>query len=275
MINYLKDSPLGKAASYQDQYEANLLFVIPRLEKRQELGITGAWPFYGEDLWTAYEISWLSPSGKPEVAIAEWAIPASSPCLVESKSIKLYLNSFNQTVFNDRQNVTATIRKDLSEAAQQSVHVELFSLEEYFAKRPLTKFDGICLDQQSLAIQTYENSMNLLKVESKEQVHEVLYSDLLKSNCLVTGQPDWGSVRIEYTGAKIDRQALLQYLVSFRLHNEFHEQCVERIFTDIWRACAPESLTVYARYTRRGGLDINPIRSSVPVTAPKIRLARQ
>ncbi|MCD6046868.1 MAG: cyclohydrolase [Gammaproteobacteria bacterium] len=275
MTDHLKDSPLGKISSYQDQYEAGLLFAIPRLEKRQELGITGAWPFYGEDLWTAYEVSWLSPSGKPEVAIAEWTIPADSPYLIESKSIKLYLNSFNQTVFNDCPSVAATISKDLSEAAGRVVSVQLFSLDEYFEKRPLTKFDGVCLDQQNVAIQTYENSINLLRTESEEQVHEVLYSDLLKSNCLVTGQPDWGSVQIAYTGAKIDRQALLQYLVSFRLHNEFHEQCVERIFTDIWRACAPKMLSVYARYTRRGGLDINPIRSSVPMTAPKIRLARQ
>jgi 7-cyano-7-deazaguanine reductase len=255
-------SPLGKPTEYRSSYAPELLYPIPRQLKRDELGIDGTTlPFVGEDLWNAYELSWLNPKGKPQVAVASFRVPADSPNLVESKSLKLYLNSFNQTVFTDGAAVTAAIAGDLSAAAGAAVSVRVEMLD----RRPAAGIgypDGVLLDALDIACDTYQPAPELLAVTPGEEVEEILYSHLLKSNCLVTGQPDWAMVVIRYRGRPIERAGLLRYIVSFREHNEFHEQCVERIFCDIRRQCAPAALAVHARYTRRGGLDINPFRSS-------------
>ena len=269
-------SPLGKPTEYRADYAPELLYPIPRQLKRDELGIDAATlPFVGQDIWNAYELSWLNPRGKPVVALATCRVPADSPHLVESKSFKLYLNSFNQTTFADTATVEATLRRDLAAAAGAPVQVGVAEL----GMRPAVAIgypEGILLDQLDIACDTYQPAPELLGANDGEIVEETLYSHLLKSNCLVTGQPDWAMVVIRYRGRPIDRAGLLRYIVSFRNHNEFHEQCVERIFCDITRRCAPEALSVYARYTRRGGLDINPFRSSGEFALPaNIREIRQ
>ena len=277
-----EQSQLGKSSSYVDQYDAALLFPIARRPKRDEIGLTGTLPFFGADLWTAYELSWLNPRGKPQLALARITVPAESTHIVESKSVKLYLNSFNNSVFADAAAVQTRLREDLSAAVWQggavmsSVGVQLV-LPQDFDKEPVHELDGLNLDRLDLECSHYQPAPELLTAQfNQAPVTETLTSQLLKSNCLVTGQPDWGSVRISYTGPQIDQAGLLQYIVSFRNHNEFHEQCVERIFMDIWRACKPSKLEVYARYTRRGGVDINPWRTSHPMAAPvNIRTARQ
>ncbi|MDF0605300.1 NADPH-dependent 7-cyano-7-deazaguanine reductase QueF [Neisseriaceae bacterium TC5R-5] len=257
-----EQSPLGKAVSYQDHYDPSLLYPIPRQVKRDEIGIqSGALPFSGVDVWTGFELSWLNAKGKPQVAIAYFFIPASSPNLIESKSFKLYLNSYNQTRISDQATLCQQLTRDLSRAAGASVTVEL-QLPQDFAGQHIAELAGEYLDDLDIEVDHYAPCPEVLRADVEQAVSETLCSNLLKSNCLVTGQPDWGSVQIRYTGAKIDREALLRYLIGFRQHNEFHEQCVERIFTDVLRYCAPEKLTVYARYTRRGGLDINPFRSN-------------
>ena len=277
-----EQSPLGKASSYVDQYDPSLLFPLPRADKRSELGITGDPPFFGADLWTAFELSWLNPRGKPQLALAHFTVPCESPNIIESKSFKLYLNSFNNTVFADSDEVLVHMRKDVAEAlwrgapVQGSVGLRLIA-PELFDREPIYELDGLSLDRLDIECTRYTPAPDLLRVSLGEApVSEVLVSNLLKSNCLVTGQPDWGSVQISYTGDAIDQEGLLQYLVSFRNHNEFHEQCVERIFMDIWTRCKPIKLSVYARYTRRGGLDINPFRTSHPQKPPaNTRTARQ
>ena len=281
-MNTPEQSQLGKSSSYVDQYDAALLFPIARRSKRDEIGLTGTLPFFGADLWTAYELSWLNPRGKPQLALARITVPAESTHIVESKSVKLYLNSFNNSVFADASAVQTRLREDLSAAVWQggavmsSVSVQLV-LPQDFDKEPVHELDGLNLDRLDLECSHYQPAPELLTAQfNQAPVTETLTSQLLKSNCLVTGQPDWGSVRISYTGPQIDQAGLLQYIVSFRNHNEFHEQCVERIFMDIWRACKPSKLEVYARYTRRGGVDINPWRTSHPMAAPvNIRTARQ
>ena len=281
-MNTPEQSQLGKSSSYVDQYDAALLFPIARRSKRDEIGLTGTLPFFGADLWTAYELSWLNPRGKPQLALARITVPAESTHIVESKSVKLYLNSFNNSVFADASAVQIRLREDLSaaiwqgEAVMSSVGVQLV-LPQDFDKEPVHELDGLNLDRLDLECSHYQPAPELLTAQfNQAPVTETLTSQLLKSNCLVTGQPDWGSVRISYTGPQIDQAGLLQYIVSFRNHNEFHEQCVERIFMDIWRACKPSKLEVYARYTRRGGVDINPWRTSHPMAAPvNIRTARQ
>ena len=281
-MNTPEQSQLGKTSAYVDQYDPSLLFPSPRAGKRAEIGITGASPFFGADLWTAFELSWLNPRGKPQVALAHITVPSESPHIIESKSFKLYLNSFNNTVFKDAREVQDRLRTDLSEAAWRgatqpsSVGVRLLA-PELFDQEPVHELDGLSLDRLDVECTRYTPAPELLRADHDEApVTEVLTSNLLKSNCLVTGQPDWGSVQIRYSGAQIDQEGLLQYLVSFRNHNEFHEQCVERIFMDIWQRCQPTQLTVYARYTRRGGLDINPFRTSHPgALPPNVRTARQ
>ena len=281
-MNTPEDSQLGKTSAYIDQYDASLLFPIPRAGKRAEIGVAATPPFFGADLWTAFELSWLNLRGKPQVALAHITVPSESPNIIESKSFKLYLNSFNNTHFADAQAVQARMRADLSEAAWRgaaqasSVGVKLV-LPALFDQEPVCELDGLSLDRLDVECTRYTPAPDLLRADTSEPpVAEVLTSNLLKSNCLVTGQPDWGSVQIAYSGHAIDQEGLLQYLVSFRNHNEFHEQCVERIFMDIWSRCQPTQLTVYARYTRRGGLDINPFRTSHPGTLPlNIRMARQ
>ncbi|GKS75649.1 NADPH-dependent 7-cyano-7-deazaguanine reductase QueF [Acidovorax sp. SUPP950] len=281
-MNTPEQSQLGRASAYADQYDAALLFPIPRAGKRAEIGIGDTPPFFGADLWTAFELSWLNPRGKPQVAIAHVTVPCETPNIVESKSFKLYLNSFNNTRFTDAAEVQARIRADVSEAVWRgaahagTVGVKLLQ-PELFDREPVQELDGLLLDRLDVECTQYTPAPELLSANHAETpVTEALTSHLLKSNCLVTGQPDWGSVRIHYSGPQIDQAGLLQYLVSFRNHNEFHEQCVERIFMDVWTRCKPIKLSVYARYTRRGGLDINPLRTSHPqALPPNVRTARQ
>jgi 7-cyano-7-deazaguanine reductase len=282
IMTHPEQSPLGKASAYADQYDASLLFPIARAAKRLELGVAGTPPFFGADLWTAFELSWLNARGKPQVALAHFTVPCETPNIVESKSFKLYLNSFNNTRFAGAAEVQARLRADISEAAwrgaaQPSVVGVKLLLPELFDREPVHELDGLSLDRLDVECSRYTPAPELLGAAFDEApVSEVLTSHLLKSNCLVTGQPDWGSVQISYSGPQINQEGLLQYLVSFRNHNEFHEQCVERIFMDLWTRCQPAKLSVYARYTRRGGLDINPFRTSHPqAMPPNIRMARQ
>jgi 7-cyano-7-deazaguanine reductase len=282
-INQPEQSQLGKSSAYIDQYDASLLFPIARQTKRDELGIQATLPFMGADLWTAYELSWLNPRGKPQIALAHITVPCETPYIVESKSFKLYLNSFNNTRFNSIDEVRERIAVDVGRAAWQPaegkdarVGVKLIP-SELFASEKVIELDGVQLDRLDLDCTHYSPAPQLLTAATHEKpVSETLVSHLLKSNCLVTSQPDWGSVQISYSGPQIDQAGLLQYIVSFRNHNEFHEQCVERIYTDIMARCQPTKLAVYARYTRRGGLDINPWRTSHPQAAPaNTRSARQ
>lgn len=274
-FNQLAHSPLGQKSSYIDQYDKSLLFPIDRTQKRNEIGIDGELPFYGFDTWNAFELSWLDLKGKPVVALAKFDIPCESKCLVESKSFKLYLNSLNNTKFESAAAVALILKRDISEAAGAPVMVELIEINALSAVN-FENFSGVCIDDQDITIDTYVVNPDFLNSDFSQIVSENLTSNLLKSNCLVTGQPDWGSVFIAYEGPKIDREGLLRYLVSFRNHNEFHEQCVERIFVDLMKHCRPQQLTVHARYTRRGGLDINPIRSTEKITPESnIRNIRQ
>ncbi|MGF1799290.1 NADPH-dependent 7-cyano-7-deazaguanine reductase QueF [Vibrio gigantis] len=253
---------LGQKTEYSNQYDASLLQPVPRSLNRDDLALNGDLPFVGHDIWTMYELSWLNTNGLPQVAVGEVFIPATSPNLIESKSFKLYLNSYNQTQFENWDQVTEHLAQDLSACAGETVIVNVNSVTEY-TNQPIVTMEGDCIDNQDIQITSYDFEASLLEGAAGEQeVEETLHSHLLKSNCLITNQPDWGSVEIAYSGKQIDREALLRYLVSFREHNEFHEQCVERIFTDIMKYCAPSKLTVFARYTRRGGLDINPYRST-------------
>ncbi|QEO43930.1 NADPH-dependent 7-cyano-7-deazaguanine reductase QueF [Vibrio tarriae] len=267
---------LGKKTEYANQYDPSLLQPVPRSLNRNDLHLSAILPFQGCDIWTLYELSWLNQKGLPQVAIGEVSIPATSTNLIESKSFKLYLNSYNQTRFASWNEVQTRLVHDLSACAGETVSVKVKPLSDYTAE-PIVTMQGECIDAQDIEISGYEFDDTLLQQAAQgDIVNEVLHSHLLKSNCLITNQPDWGSVEIAYRGAKINREALLRYLVSFREHNEFHEQCVERIFTDIMRYCHPQRLTVYARYTRRGGLDINPFRSNCQ-SAPEHnqRMARQ
>ncbi|MDE2427949.1 MAG: NADPH-dependent 7-cyano-7-deazaguanine reductase QueF [Burkholderiales bacterium] len=260
--NSPEQSLLGKAATYQSEYDASLLFPIPRSGKRAEIGIGATLPFFGVDIWNAYEVSWLNLRGKPQIAIATVMVPADSPNIIESKSFKLYLNSFNQTRLADTEELLRVLRQDLSAGFGATVQVSL-NLPENFGTLRLQEPEGVLLDRLDIDVDTYTPNPAILRAEQgAAPVEETLVSNLLKSNCLVTGQPDWGSVQIHYVGPAIDQESLLRYLIGFRDHNEFHEQCVERIFVDIMQYCRPQKLSVYARYTRRGGLDINPWRSN-------------
>ena len=289
-MNHPENSQLGKSSAYIDQYDASLIFPIPRSGKRAEIGIAGAAPFMGADMWTAFELSWLNLRGKPQVALAHFTVPCDTPNIIESKSFKLYLNSFNNTRFADVEAVKAVLRADLSEGVWRQTGVAAggaqvvtssigvtILLPELFDREPVHELDGLSLDRLDVDCTRFTPAPDLLSAAFDEPpVSEVLVSNLLKSNCLVTGQPDWGSVQISYTGPAIAQEGLLQYVVSYRNHNEFHEQCVERIFMDIWTRCKPMKLAVYARYTRRGGLDINPFRTSHPQALPRnVRTARQ
>ncbi|WP_339413565.1 NADPH-dependent 7-cyano-7-deazaguanine reductase QueF [Pseudomonas sp. EA_35y_Pfl2_R5] len=271
-----EDSPLGKSSEYIATYTPSLLFPIPRAAKWAELGLSAeTLPYQGVDFWNCFELSWLLPSGKPVVAIGEFAIPADSPNIIESKSFKLYLNSLNQSLFNSADELVAVLTQDLSAAAGKSVGVRVRSLAEVTADG-VQAAPGICIDELDVAISNYAQPQpELLRCDSARVVEESLHSHLLKSNCPVTGQPDWGSLVVQYRGLALDHASLLAYLVSFRQHADFHEQCVERIFLDLQRLLKPEHLTVYARYVRRGGLDINPYRSSGPISPDNQRLVRQ
>lgn len=272
----LAELSLGKITDYVDQYTPSLLQAVPRSLGRQSIGLTtNTLPFVGQDIWHGYELSWLNAKGKPVVALATFVVPYDSPNLIESKSFKLYLNSFNQSRFADLGQVYQTLQQDLSLCAGKTVQVSLHNVSEIMTFQP-TWIPGVCLDELDISIEQYQYDPRLLSMApNRGKVEEKLHSHLLKSNCLITSQPDWASVFIHYRGAAISHEGLLKYLISFRSHNEFHEQCIERIFTDIWQTAKPEFLAVYARYTRRGGLDINPLRSSEPYIAPNIRLSRQ
>ena len=270
----LQGLSLGQQSAYISQYTPSLLQPVPRSLNRDDLGLRGELPFQGCDVWTLYELSWLNAKGKPVVAIGEVFVPATSPNLIESKSFKLYLNSFNQTRCDSLEAVQALLVQDLSGCAGAPVSVTLFTLDQ--ATHQIAQLPGECIDSLDIEVDGYEFDETLLQgAAGREIVEETLHSHLLKSNCLVTSQPDWGSVVIHYRGPRLDREKLLRYLISFRQHNEFHEQCIERIFTDLKHFCAPEKLTVHARYTRRGGLDINPFRSDWEPVPANLRLIRQ
>lgn len=270
----LQGLSLGQQSAYISQYTPSLLQPVPRSLNRDDLGLRGELPFQGCDVWTLYELSWLNAKGKPVVAIGEVFVPATSPNLIESKSFKLYLNSFNQTRCDSLEAVQALLVQDLSGCAGAPVSVTLFTLDQ--APHQIAQLPGECIDSLDIEVDGYEFDETLLQgAAGHEIVEETLHSHLLKSNCLVTSQPDWGSVVIHYRGPRLDREKLLRYLISFRQHNEFHEQCIERIFTDLKHFCAPEKLTVHARYTRRGGLDINPWRTNTDFVPATGRLVRQ
>jgi 7-cyano-7-deazaguanine reductase len=275
----MNHNPLGRQTDYVSVYAPQLLFPIPRAESRALLGIGATLPFYGVDIWTGYEVSWLDALGKPVVAIAEFSIPCDSKFIVESKSFKLYLNSLNQTRFDSAAQVETLITKDLTGVTGADVLVSIMPLSaslraaQHLAE--IAEVEGEVLDDLVIAVDAYHPMPELLTTET-EIVDECLVSHLLKTNCPVTGQPDWASIVIRYKGNKMQRENLLRYIISFREHQDFHEHCVERIFNDIARICKPEELVVYARYTRRGGLDINPFRSSSPDIKPELlRLIRQ
>ena len=328
--------PLGKDVSYPKGYDASLLFPMPRLDARLTLDLTslpasattmpGALPFKGFDLWNAYELSWLTAKGLPKVALLRLKVPCTSPYIVESKSLKLYLNSFNQTRFETVHHVFDLLRKDLAQAIGAEVDLELVGPDQ-FANETINEFAGVNLDKLDVEIDCYQPDAAILKLKddalksaelrtlvsvlntvdpsaitgafesvgtqptvtasdapaaraqseiADTSISEKVFSRLLKSNCPVTNQPDWACIEIDYTGPAIDHASLLKYIVSFRMHNGFHEHCVEKIFVDILKQCAPTSLSVYARYTRRGGLDINPWRATLDCQPPAIgRSARQ
>jgi 7-cyano-7-deazaguanine reductase len=262
-MSHLEHAPLGKNSENPNQYSPDLLFPISRDENRAKLGIQSqSLPFFGVDIWNAYELSWLNAKGKPQLAIATFMVPANSPNIIESKSWKLYLNSLNNHRFHSNDELIDTLRKDLSKAAGATVTVQLHSPESQSAGG-MKELPGKLLDRLDLEINPSQKpTSDLLSSDpSLGLVEETLVTHLLRSNCPVTGQPDWASVQINYVGPTINEEGLLRYLIAFREHQEFHEHCVEKIFIDIKNKCRPSKLSVYARYTRRGGIDINPFRA--------------
>jgi len=267
-------NPLGQATVYPEQYSPELLYAIPRTESRAALGIDDGLPFHGADIWNAWELTWLDPNGLPQIATAEISVPAESANLIESKSLKLYLGTFAMSKFNSDTDVAAAIMKDLTAAAGGSVNIQLRPPPSTSAAT-VNRLAGDCIDSLAVDCDTYEVNPALLGADDSDIVEEDLKSHLLRSLCPVTNQPDSASVMISYKGPRIDREGLLRYIVSYRQHNDFHEACIERMFMDILQRCAPERLTVYARYLRRGGIDINPFRSNYENIAPNARLWRQ
>lgn len=264
---------LGKSVQYKSSYDKSLLFPIKRSVGRAKSNITDILPFQGYDLWNCYEVSWLNSKGKPEVRIMHFTIPATSECLIESKSIKLYLNSFNNTKFYNESDVIEIIKTDLSKAACAQVEVIINNLN-FYNNSVVTIFAGMCLDDLDVEIVNYDINSDILSCVSKDIVSETLYSNLLKSNCLVTGQPDWASILIKYKGPKINKESLLKYLISYRNHNGFHEECIEHIFSDLMNKCKPSELSIFAKYTRRGGVDINPFRSNLDLKNTEVNKTR-
>lgn len=256
----LKHSPLGKTVSYDSSYDPKLLFTIPREKQRLSIHVTNQLPFYGLDIWNSYELSWLNSKGKPQIAIGEFYVPCNSPYIFESKSFKLYLNSLYQTTFSNEEEVIRTLKNDLSQSIQSDVQVKLITPSNY-SQLIIGNHSGKCLDELDVETHIYKVDPSLLKIETT-LIQEKVYSNLLKSNCLGTRQPDWASVSIHYKGPQIQHESLLKYIISFRTHNEFGEHCIERIFMDLIRHCKCEKLTVYGRYTRRGGIDLNPFRTN-------------
>ena len=274
-MNEVQTGPLGLQTEFPAQYDASVLHPLPRQAGRSALSIDAkALPFQGEDLWNAYEVSWLNSKGKPVVALLEMRVPISSHSIVESKSMKLYLGSFNGTRFDSIGKVVLTIREDLSALLGASVGVNLLPVDSA-ARFELAPLPGQCLDSLDVEIEQYQVDSSLLQLEGDQVVEQSFHSHLLRSRCPVTGQPDWGSVFIRYRGQQLNADSLLKYLISFRNNQEFHEQCVERIFMDLYSLSQPPELTVYARYTRRGGIDINPYRSTEERLLDNLRLMRQ
>lgn len=268
-------TPLGKQSEYPATYTPSLLCAIPRSFGRDALQIdNNNLPFTGVDIWNAYELSWLDERGKPQICLAELQFPCTANAIIESKSLKLYLGSFNSTRFDGILDVQKTLESDLLVTAQAPVAVKLSTLEQC-PQQAIGALQGESLDDISVAVDRYQPDPSLLSIASQQHRHESVHTHLFRSLCPVTGQPDWASVYIAYSGRGIDRGALLRYLISYREHQDFHEQCVERIFMDINEATQPERLTVYARYLRRGGLDINPFRTNAGVSVDNIRLVRQ
>jgi 7-cyano-7-deazaguanine reductase len=270
----INDTPLGKKTEYKDSYDASLLFPISREPLRNSIiGQSNLKAdssiFKGFDIWNCYEFSWLNSKGKPEVRILEFVVPAISPNIVESKSVKLYLNSFHNTRFVSEQEVIALLKKDLSDAVSAEVNIVMKNLVDY-SSSPLSDFEGQSIDDLDIQIDDFLLNRNILRINDQVKVSETLTSNLLKANCLVTGQPDWGSVQIKYEGSRIDRESLLRYILSFRKHNEFAEPWVERAFIDIMDLCKPEFLQIHTRFTRRGGIDINPVRSTLDLNVTEI-----
>ncbi|MFA6915674.1 MAG: NADPH-dependent 7-cyano-7-deazaguanine reductase QueF [Parachlamydiales bacterium] len=271
--NVLHDSPLSKSEAYPSSYDPSLLFPVARQLQREGLSLGSKLPFTGVDIWNAYEISWLDPKGKPVMAVGEFTFPCTTTNIIESKSLKLYLNSLNETRFNSLEEVVEIIRRDLTQAAGGKCIVVLKKHHAWIGT-PWTHCEGTCIDDINVDIDTYKLDSNLLKVGTGS-TKESLYSHLLKTNCPITNQPDWATMFVHYVGPQIDHASLLRYLISYRLHQDFHEHCAESIFTDILNHCKPSKLTVYLRYTRRGGLDINPYRTNEESLPANLRLFRQ
>ncbi len=272
-MSWYEKTALGKETDYHNDYNPNLLCPLLRAEGRQQLGLVDSLPFHGVDIWHNYEASWLNAKGKPQVAIVQMIFSAESAYLIESKSLKLYFNSLNFKRFDSNAEVIDLLIKDLSKASASTVKVVLMPITQ---QSKIQLLHGVCLDDLNIEFNDFVlNPQTLTNTPNTEVISETLYSHLLRSNCPVTNQPDWGSVSINYTGRAIDYEGVLRYLISFRQHNDFHEQCVERIFTDVMRYCQPEKLMVQAYYTRRGGLDINPFRSNVDIAPEFQRLVRQ
>lgn len=270
-------SPLGKDVDYESAYSPDLLYPIPRSQAREELDLGQTLPFFGVDIWNAYELSWLNARGKPQIGILTVSVPADSPFIVESKSFKLYLNAFAQEKIADIDALTTCLQADISKVCGASVQVKI-TLQDAFQSVRMQELEGVLLDRLDIDVNTYQPAPHLLSANKGEAVvEEKLVSHLLRSNCPVTGQPDWASVQVHYIGDQLSQEGLLRYLVSLRSHTGFHEQCIERIFMDITRQCRPQKLAVYGRYTRRGGMDINPWRSNFTTGTPpsNARNARQ
>ncbi len=266
-------NPLGKEVAHSPVYNPGHLFSVARHDGRREIGLLAALPFGGADVWNAYEISWLNPAGKPEVAMGTFTFPCSTPNLIESKSLKLFLNSLNLHRFDSAAAVCAVLEKELAAIAGGRVGIDLITAER-FHETLVSEPPGQCLDDLDVACRCDRVAPETLDTVA-EQVTETVYSNLLRTNCPVTGQPDWATVVVDYTGPQINPEGLLKYLVSYRQHTGFHENCVERIFMDILTRCTPARLLVQARFTRRGGLDINPWRANYSAVPQHTRFARQ
>jgi 7-cyano-7-deazaguanine reductase len=273
-ITMTGDSPTRQQSAYPDEYAPELLLGISRSENRATLGLGDELPFQGVDIWNAWELTWLTNSGQPSVATLEIRVPAESPRIIESKSLKLYLNSFSMSRYEAAEDILNTITADLSRCVETEIEVSL--LESGSGDVPdCETLPGDCIDDLYVECQTWDVDASLLEADAEEVVSESLHSHLLRSLCPVTSQPDSGSVLITYEGPRIDRPSLLRYIASFRQHQDFHETCVERMFLDIKERCEPTRLSVYARYQRRGGIDINPFRSDFETDVPNTRLWRQ
>ncbi len=272
---YLTDLPLGRPVSAGSTYDPDQLRPIPRKFGRTTIGIINGrpLPFLGEDIWNCWELSWLDSNGKPAIAVAEIRIPATTPNMVESKSMKLYINSFSMTRLESPKMVRQILARDISRITEGPVFVRLI-LPEDFGKIPINEPQGICIDQQNINITEFRVNPDLLIVE-KQRVSETLFSRLIRTICPVTGQPDWATVYLTYTGPRIHPDSLLRYFISFRQHQGFHESCAEMMFCQIFQACKPDKLTLSARFTRRGGIDINPFRSTEISSGPNLRDFRQ